>query len=158
MTAEARGCPAGTFRRRTSRPAWLIFVLFSMPLDPKDRCLRASSRAERRPCFSPLATRSASSPSYGGRRVRNSGRGSVLVNEPAQHVAPANACGPQVAGCCRRVTDRRPKVKPPMRPSLVVMRDVGPKDPLQVSSLEDQGAVQALGSDRAHPPFAERVG
>ncbi len=38
------------------------------------------------------------------------------------------------------------------------MRDVGPKDPLQVSSPEDQGPVQALGPDRAHPAFAQRVG
>ena len=45
-----------------------------------------------------------------------------------------------------------------MRPGLVVMGDVGPKDPLEVSSAEDQRLVQALGPDRSDPPFAEGVG
>jgi hypothetical protein len=64
----------------------------------------------------------------------------------------------QVTHRWRRVLDRRSKIEPTMRPSLVVMGDVGPEDPLEVSSAKDQGPVEALGADRAHPSFAERVG
>jgi hypothetical protein len=89
---------------------------------------------------------------------RNSGRDFVLVNKLAQHVPSANSRGPEVTQPWRQVPDRRLKIEPAMEPSLVVVLDVGPKDAFQVSSAEDQGPVQALGPDGAHPSFPERVG
>ena len=89
---------------------------------------------------------------------RNSGRDAVLADETAHQVPPPNVGGPQVTLRKRWVPDRRPKVKPAMGSGLVVVRDVGPKDAFKVSSAEDEGPVQALGSEGAHPSFAERVG
>src|SRR6266540_4683201 len=44
-----------------------------------------------------------------------------------------------------------------MRPSVIVVRGVGPKDPLQVAVAKDQHPVQALGPNCADPAFREGV-
>jgi hypothetical protein len=87
----------------------------------------------------------------GRRRVghRNSGRGLVFMDETAQRVPPVNFRRPQVIDRWPWVTDRRPKVKPAMRPRLVVMPNVGPKDALKVSSADDERPIQAFGTDGA---------
>jgi hypothetical protein len=88
---------------------------------------------------------------------RNSGRDSVLVDEAAQHVPPADVRGPEVTRRWQRPPGGRPKTKPAMGPRLVVVLDVGAKDTFQVSSAEDECPVQAFGPEGAHPPFAEGV-
>jgi hypothetical protein len=89
---------------------------------------------------------------------KNSSRGAVLVDETTQHVSSANVRCSQVTHRWPSAPGRRPKIKAAMGPGFVVMSDVGAKDAFQVSSAEDERPVQALGSDGAHPAFAERVG
>src|SRR5438309_6510166 len=48
--------------------------------------------------------------------------------------------------------------KCPVWPSAVVVLRVGPKHMIEVAASEDQGPVQALGSDRANPALGEGVG
>jgi hypothetical protein len=50
----------------------------------------------------------------------------------------------------------RSQCQRPMGTMRVVVPGVDPKDLLEVTAADDQQPVQALGSDRAHPPF--RVG
>lgn len=92
------------------------------------------------------------------RRVPASCRELVLVYEPAEEVAPADAdvggwsvdCGwPNGVG---RVQRERA-----MRPVLVVMLAVGAEEVVEVSAAEDQAAVEALAAKRAYPPFRVRV-
>jgi hypothetical protein len=80
------------------------------------------------------------------------------VDEAAQHVPPANVRGHQVTRRRPLAPDGRLKPESAMRPRLVVVPDVSPKDAVEVSSAEDEGPVQALGSDRPHPSFAGGVG
>jgi hypothetical protein len=70
----------------------------------------------------------------GGRRVQELTPRCVLVDETAQYVAASNVCGAQVTRRWRQVLDRRPKIESPMRSRLVVVRDVGAKDAVQVSA------------------------
>ena len=51
---------------------------------------------------------------------RNSGRGLIFMDETAQRVPPVNFRRPRVIDRWPWVPDRRPKVKPAMRPRLVV--------------------------------------
>jgi hypothetical protein len=44
-----------------------------------------------------------------------------------------------------------------MRPSVVVVRGEGPKDPLQMAPVEDQHPVRELGPNRADPPLGEVI-
>jgi len=80
----------------------------------------------------------------GARRVHKLGRGLVFVDETAQHVPPVNFRGPQVIDRWPWVSARRPKIKPAMRPRLVVVPYVGAKDALKVSSADDERPIQAL--------------
>jgi hypothetical protein len=79
------------------------------------------------------------------------------MHEAAQHVAPSDA------GALCKTGDRieprlwRLQLEAPMRPPGVVMRDVGPKDALQVAAAEHEHPVQALGPNRADPPLGEGV-
>jgi hypothetical protein len=70
------------------------------------------------------------------------------MDETTQRVPPVNLRRPQVIDRWPWVPDRRPKVKPAMRPRLVVMPNVGPKDALKVSSADDE-RVGVKNSDHA---------
>jgi len=50
------------------------------------------------------------------------------------------------------MTFGRPEPQSSMGPRLVVVSDIGSKDALEVSSAENEGPVQTLGSDGSHPP------
>jgi hypothetical protein len=76
---------------------------------------------------------------------------SIFVNESAQHVLSAYVQGHQVSGRWRCAPGRRSKADPSMRPLLVVMVDVGPKDAFKVPSAEDDRPVKAFGPKR--PPY-----
>jgi hypothetical protein len=63
-------------------------------------------------------------------------------------------------GCCglSGVTPRRTKLKASMRSRIVVVPQVLVEDPLKVATPPDQHPVQALLSDRPHPPLRDCVG
>jgi hypothetical protein len=79
------------------------------------------------------------------------------VDEPSQHVAtPDRACVRCLTGGVLR-TDGRGQVQPAMRPLPVVVLDIDPEHPLQVSAAEDEHPIQALRPDRADPALGEGV-
>src|SRR6266511_2037127 len=81
----------------------------------------------------------------------------VLMDEPAQDVALPNACTVGRPGSRIRLRVRRLELKTSVGPSPVVVGGVDSEHPLQVTAAEHQHPVQALGPDRADPPFGECV-
>src|SRR4029453_14790673 len=82
----------------------------------------------------------------------------VLVQETTKQVASVHAALLILAnnggsgGWVWRLEPERP-----VRTVPVVVRDVDPKDLLEVASADDQEPVQALGANRPHPAFRRRV-
>ena len=83
----------------------------------------------------------------------------VLVQETAEQVASMHdallilANNGWSGGWVRRL-----ELKRPVRTVPVVVRDVDPKDLLEVASADDQQPVEALSADRPHPAFGVGVG
>src|SRR5918994_5293196 len=88
--------------------------------------------------------------------MRPSSAAFVLVDEPAQHVAPSDA---DPFGRRSRIAPRLRglEFETPMAPGLVVVGHVLAKHALEVASTEDERPVQALGPDRANPALGEGV-
>jgi hypothetical protein len=77
------------------------------------------------------------------------------VDQPTQNIPPVDtqAIG-RLAGRIRpRV--RRPEIQTTVGPLSVVVGDIGPKDPLQMSAAKHQRPVQALGPDGPDPSFGD---
>jgi 5'-deoxynucleotidase YfbR-like HD superfamily hydrolase len=94
-----------------------------------------------------------------GHRKSRSGSCSkfVFVDQPTQHIAPLDtqAIGRLASRIQPRI--RRPQIQTAVRPLGVVVGDIGPKGPLQMSAAEHQRPVQALGPDGPDPSFSEGV-
>jgi hypothetical protein len=79
------------------------------------------------------------------------------MDQATKHVTPSDTGRFCQTGSRMRPRLGRLQVEAPMRPSVVVLRGVGPKHPFQVAEAEDHRPVQALGPDRSDPPLGEGV-
>jgi hypothetical protein len=77
------------------------------------------------------------------------------MNEPAQDVSPSDSRASHSFRRGSRI--RRSKVHAPVRPGPVVVLGVDAKDPLKVTSAENQDVVEALSSNGADPTLCERI-
>jgi hypothetical protein len=92
-----------------------------------------------------------------GAEIRSCSLSVVLVEQPAESVAPAHRTWLALAGdvqASRRI--RRPQLQRPVRTMGVEVGGVDPEDLLEMAAPDDQQPVQAFSADRANPPF--RVG
>jgi len=79
------------------------------------------------------------------------------MDEPAQHIPPLDTQAIGGLGGRIRPRVRRPEIKTAVGPLGIVVGDVGPKDPLQMSAAEHERPVEALGPDGPDPSFGEGV-
>ena len=72
----------------------------------------------------------------------------VLVDQPAEDLAPLDRLGPRGPRTCDRAVDvvRATKTEPAVRSMRVVMRDVLAQQVQQMSSMKDQDVIEHLPS------------
>ncbi|HEY3009627.1 MAG TPA: hypothetical protein VGJ63_16400 [Micromonosporaceae bacterium] len=78
------------------------------------------------------------------------------MDQPAQHIPPLDKQA--IWGLVGRIRPqvRRPEIQTAVGPLGVVVGNVDPKNPLQMSSAEHERPVEALGPDGPDPSFRRR--
>jgi hypothetical protein len=89
--------------------------------------------------------------------VKLSGCPPVFVNQTAEDIDAFHAPATRQRGHRRRCGHRHVKADAAMRASPVVVLEITGEDLLQVPTVPDQRPSQTLGTDRAQPPFCERI-
>ena len=80
------------------------------------------------------------------------------MDEPSEKVAPLDRTTAALPARLTLRIDRRAQVQSAVGPFPVVVLDVDPEHPLQVSMPEDEAPVQALCPDGTDPSLGEGVG
>jgi hypothetical protein len=82
----------------------------------------------------------------------------VFVDQPAEQIAAPDAVKVDHLGHCalarrRRLAERWPLADGPVRPVLVVVARIAPKDVLQMRTVDDQQPVEAFPTGASNPPL-----
>src|SRR4051812_32699125 len=89
-------------------------------------------------------------------RARSGGE-LVLMQQPAESLAPADVALIAMRGDGSRLEQRRSLLKGAMRPMRVLVGAVLAQHPLQVLARDDQDPVQTLAPDAADPALGVRL-